>query len=243
MPLSLGQFAEIVIVVAILSVFAYWGANLYLKARVSQQLLEEDMAYKNVSEDQSVSLLVLGDSTAVGIGANTPEETVPGRFAAYIGATYVENHAVVGAAAADIAPQLAQAALKEYSYVLVMVGGNDILSWHDPKEAAGELEKVLKQLKAAKGVYVMAAGNVGGATIFPHPVRPFHTRLNLRVHEEFTKVAAATGATYINMYQKPSEDPFFQDPERYLSGDGLHPSSDGYQLWFEKLKEAVEKAR
>jgi len=42
--------------------------------------------------------------------------------------------------------------------------------------------------------------------------------------------------TYINLFTPTTEDPFIKEPEIYLSADGLHPSSEGYKLWFEKIK-------
>lgn len=88
---------------------------------------------------------------------------------------------------------------------------------------------------------MLSAGNVGGATLFPPFVRPFHTATNLRFHKEFAKVAAAHGALYVNLYEPFWKDPFLRDPRRYLSRDGLHPSTYGYGLWFDKVKAALEK--
>ena len=204
-------------------------------------LLAEIELYHLPSEDHRSTLLVLGDSTAVGVGASSREDSVPGRLAHFMGATHTENYAVSGAGVEDIPSQITKATLSRYDTILVMVGGNNILAFDNVRWAGRILGEVLAELPQAEKVYVMNAGNAGGATLFPPPVRFFHTRTNLEYHKEFSRVCEALGATYINLYMKPHEDPFLKEPEVYLSKDGLHPSSEGYRLWFEKLKEGIQK--
>lgn len=231
--------AEIVFVIALLAVVAYWASNTLIKARLSKVLMATIEVYHAPSEDHRSTLLVLGDSTAVGVGAEKKEDSVPGQLAHFMGATHVENYAVSGAGVEDIPLQIAKATLPRYDTILLMVGGNNILAFDNVRWAGRILGEVLSELPEAERVYVMNAGNAGGATLFPPPVRFFHTRTNLDYHKEFSRVCEALNATYINLYMKPHEDPFLKEPEVYLSKDGLHPSSLGYQLWFEKLKERI----
>lgn len=233
------QFLVIVGVTLLLAVFAYWFGNTYFRAKISQGLMADAVPYEKLGDDPSMTLLVLGDSTGVGVGAEKPEDSVAGRLARYLGATYVENRSVIGAAVADLAEQKKGAALPRYDVILVMIGGNDILAFGDAGEAGELLGEELGSLSAGK-ILVMTAGNVGGATLFPPFVRPFHTATNLKFHKEFAKAAAAHGALYVNLYEPFWKDPFLRNPYRYLSRDGLHPSTYGYGLWFDKLRAALE---
>lgn len=233
------QLAIIIGVTFLLAVFAYWFANTYFRAKISQGLMADAVPYEKRGDDLSLTLLVLGDSTAVGVGAEKPEHTVAGRFAAHLGATYVENRAVIGAATKDLPEQIQGALLPRYDFALVQIGGNDILAFGDAQEAGELLGEALRRIPAGK-VIVMSAGNVGGATLFPPFVRPFHTATNLKFHAEFAKVSAAAGALYVNLYDPFWKDPFLRDTRRYLSRDGLHPSTYGYGLWFDKLEAALE---
>ncbi len=235
------QIYIIVGVTVLLAVFAYWFANTYFKAKISQELMADAKAYEKLGDDRSKTLLVLGDSTGVGVGADKPEDTLAGRLAAYMGATYVENYSVIGAAVADLPPQIAKATLARYDLILIQIGGNDILSFGDATDASEQLAEIMKTLPENGRVVLMTAGNVGGAKLFPPFVRPFHTAANLRFHKEFAKVAEAYGAVYVNLYEPFWKDPFLRDPGRYLSRDGLHPSTYGYGLWFDKVKAALEK--
>ena len=226
---------QVVATILILTYIAFWSGNLYLKARASRALMQEETAYRNETGDYAKTLLVLGDSTGVGVGAGKPESSVAGRLAAHLSATHVENYAESGAETIDLAPQIRQAKLPRYDSILIHIGGNDILWFHGAKKTGATLKDALSKLPDADQVIILSAGNVGGATTFPPPIRPFHTWLTKEFHKEFAKAASVSGATYINLYEPPNTDPFLENPERYLSEDGLHPSAEGYELWFKKL--------
>lgn len=230
----------IIVVLIILGCFAYAGIMLYFRAHAARLMMAEEHPYKNESIDYAKTLLVLGDSTGVGVGADKPEESVAGRLASYIGATHTENYAVSGATVADLKPQIEKVTLKSYDFILIQIGANDIIFFRGAKRTAQQLDIFMMMLPEARQTILMSAGNVGGATIFPFVVRPFHTWANLEFHKWFERVAKRRGATYVNLYEPRHIDPFLREPERYLSKDGLHPSSEGYGLWFEKIKQALK---
>lgn len=229
----------LVVLVIVLGFVLYTAGNTLLKAKAAKELMERAAPFQNETQDYTKTMLVLGDSTGVGVGAKTPEETVAGRTAAYVEATYVENYAVSGAAVAELPGQIAQAKRESYDLILIHIGGNDILGFHDPKKVGPHLGEILKTLPKNGKTIVLSAGNVGGATIFPHVMRVVHTWLTLKYHTAFTESVTNAGAIYVNLYMPPSEDPFLKDPGCYLAADGLHPSSDGYALWFEKVRPAL----
>lgn len=223
--------------VAVLLVFiAYYGITFYFAVQVSKKLVGRAVPFEMLSEDHSVTMLVLGDSTAVGVGASKSEDTVAGRLASYIHATYVENRAVSGAVVADLPAQIQGAKLKNYSYILIHIGANDIIRFHGAKQSGEELARALTQVPQTGKLIVLTAGNVGGTTLFPWFLRPFYTMRTLEYHTVFAKVLAATKGIYVNLYIEPKDDPFTLEPEKYLAEDGLHLSSLGYEVWFETVK-------
>ncbi len=236
------SFLVNIIGIAILSIIAYWGANTFFKAKISKALMDHEEPFTNETYDYRKTLLVLGDSTAVGVGAEKPADSIAGRLAAYIGATYVENYAVSGTMTEELSFQIQKAKLPRYDYILLQIGGNDILAFHNPRKTALQLTRAMAALPEAGKILLMSAGNIGGATLFPPPLRPFHTMINIAMHKEFKRVAHGWHALYVDLYDPFWKDPFLRNPYRYLSRDGLHPSSYGYGLWFEKVKAALEKA-
>ena len=220
----------------VLLLLAYWSVRFYLTVQVAKRLIEDAVPYERTAADPSRTMLVLGDSTAVGIGADTPEESVAGRIAEEIAFDSVENHAVSGAVVGDLKAQVASASRASYDLILIQVGGNDIIRFTSADTAGETLRDALQSLPAADRVIMISAGNVGGATLFPWPVRPFHTKLNREYHDIFAQVAAEEGITYVNFKDAASTKEIQDNPDIYLAADGLHPSSEGYRLWFEEIR-------
>ncbi len=213
----------------------YYGISIYRKIEISKQLIEKSTLFSLVSDDRTKTMLILGDSTAVGVGAEKKEDTTAGRLAAHIGATYAENYSVSGAKVADLQSQISQAKLDHYSVILIHIGANDIIRFRSVKKSGEELRQAMQSLPEADKVLVATAGNVGGATFFPWFIRPLHTMINRTYHEAFSKIVGEEGGIYVNFYEDPKTDPFVKDPATYLAADGLHPSSDGYRLWHERI--------
>lgn len=218
----------------------YYSVTLYLTIQVSKKLVTEAVPYEHITDNHSVTLLVLGDSTAVGVGALSGEDTVAGRLAKYVHATYVENKAVSGAIVIDLPSQVKRASLVKYSYVLVQIGANDIIRFHGAEESARQLEVVLKNIPKTDNLIVLTAGNVGGTPFFPWFMRPFYTKRTLEYHDLFAKVVAHAKGTYVNLYVDPASDPVILDPSAYLAEDNLHLSSLGYKIWFEAIAKKLE---
>lgn len=215
---------------------AYWSVRFYLTVQVSKRIIENTVPYERMAENPSRTMLVLGDSTAVGIGADTPEESVAGRVAGEASLEAVENYAVSGAVVHDLTTQAAKASREHYDLILIQIGGNDIIRFTSADTAAQSLREALRSLPSADTVLLISAGDVGGATLFPWPIRPFHSKLNRAYHDTFARVAEEEGITYVNFKDAASTKEIRDNPDIYLAADGLHPSSEGYRLWFEEIR-------
>ncbi len=229
----------LVILLLIAIVVLYYGTSMYVKYQASKTLIAQAKAFQLPGGDTTTTLLVLGDSTAVGVGATKPEDTLAALIAQKTNATYVENRGVSGARVEDLEAQIASTTLPRYSRVLVQIGANDIVRFKNADDAARTLDQALEKLPQTDSLIVLSAGNVGGTRFFPWFVNYFYTKLNLTYHDRFAKVVGEHGGTYINLYEDPKTDPYVQQPEIYLAKDGFHPTSAGYALWFKKI---VEKA-
>ena len=236
-------FYIVLVALAVLLVLyvAYSGVKLYLTVQVSKKLVHNAVPYQNITVDTSKPFLILGDSTAVGVGASEPDYTLGGRVAHAIGTTYAENHAVSGAVVADLPGQIYQAKLPHYHLILIQIGANDIIQFHNAAKTATQLQSILKTLPQADKVIIISAGDVGGATLFPIFIRPFHTWGNNAFNTAFTAATTAAGATYVNLTQDSSTKIISANPKKYLAADGLHPSDAGYALWFQAIQNELPK--
>ena len=220
-------------------IILYYALTVRHKIAISKKIVQATMPFDMITSDKTKSVLVLGDSTAYGVGANNKDESVPGLFSKKVEATYVENYAVSGAVVKDLRSQIAQAKSDKYDYVLVQIGGNDIVAGHDPGQTTEELGQILKTLPAHTKLVVICCGSVGDVTIIPWFFRSYYANLTLQYHTEFGKVIPQIGGIYVNLYDEPSVNPFLKYPEIYLAKDEFHPSTKGYELWFKKIEKIL----
>jgi len=234
------EWWEIALILVLLGIVAHRATLVFFRAHAARVQMGEEQPYRKETGDYSKTMLVLGDSTAAGVGASSPEDSIAGRLAAYIGATHVENYARSGAYVEDLKGQIDQATLERYDTILIQIGGGDMVFFHDARKTAQKLDILMMTLPEAGQTLLMSAGNVGGAKIFPMLIRPLHTWTTHVYHRWFQKVAKRRGAIYVNLYLQRKDDLFLDEPERYFSPDGIHPSSEGYALWFEKVRGALK---
>jgi lysophospholipase L1-like esterase len=215
-----------------------WLLNLLVGLFVSQSLIQSAQPF-TLASGTAPSMLVLGDSTAVGVGASFPSESVAGRIATALHLKTVENYAVSGARITDIPQQIERAQADSYDFILVMVGANDIIRFVKAETAEQSLKDVLKILPQASTTILTTAGNMGAVALLPPFLKKKYTALTLEYHGFYKKLAENNGSIFVNMYEPIETDPFSLEPSVYLARDSFHPSSEGYRLWAERILNAL----
>lgn len=212
--------------------------------------VKESMALAKASEPLQASppganrsLLIVGDSTAVGTGASSPAASVAGLLAGAYPQLRIVNRARDGARFADLAAQLWKGD-ERFDTVLVLAGGNDVirLTGEDTLRAGVQQVAQLARERSAT-VVLMPSGNVGNAPFFFAPMTWWMTRRSQQLHAIVREAAQASGARYVNLYQPRATDPFAQRPRELHAPDGLHPSDAGYRLWFTELQSQAALAQ
>lgn len=227
-------FARPALWLALLAAAATAGCAVW-KVGTAGRLASQSEPFQASPAQPTVSLLVVGDSTAVGTGASAPGRSVPGLLAAALPRLRVVNLASDGAKYADFARQL-ERAQGRFDYVLVLGGGNDVIRLTAPERLRQDVRRTA-QLARERGdrVVLMPPGNVGNAPFFFPPLSWWMDRRSRVLHQAVREAAQASGATYVDLYQDAYSDPFAQRPRLMHAADGLHPSDAGYRLWMEEL--------
>lgn len=179
-------------------------------------------------------LLIVGDSTAVGTGATSPQASVAGLIGRDFPGLGVVNRAQDGARFAEIAGQLQGS--DSFDAVLILGGGNDVIRLTGKDRMTEEVTQTLGAAsRLAPMVVILPSGNVGNAPFFFPPWSWLMTKRSRDLHAITRTAAAQTGALYVNVFAERAADPFAQQPKLYHAADGLHPSDAGYALWYAEL--------
>jgi lysophospholipase L1-like esterase len=182
----------------------------------------------------TLRLLIVGDSTAVGTGASSPQSSLAGLIASGHPRLWIENRARDGARFADVLAQLTGP--ERFDIVLVQAGGNDVIRLRDLDALRKDIDLVVDAAAVrAPVVVVMPAGNVGNAPFFFAPLSWLMTQRSRDLHRFVADSTARRGAVYVNLFHERADDPFVADPGLNAS-DGLHPSDAGYRSWWQALR-------
>lgn len=231
------KFTLIFLATFLLIVLGYELFRMTRLIKISSELVGEAHGFERSLG--VLSILVLGDSTAVGIGSSG-EESVAGRLSTYLD-TAVENHAESGARTDDVGGQLKQVQRARYDIILIQVGANDVIRFGSIPDARDSLDAILARARELSDhVVLLTAGKIGEAPFFPRPLGFLWTNRAAALREEFMAAAKTHDVAYVDLYSIP--DPFASDPVRYYAPDGLHLTGDGYGFWYEQvIKTIIEK--
>ena len=195
--------------------------------------------YEHRPPQSRARVLVLGDSTGVGIGAERPADSVAGLLAAEHPGAEVVNLCRAGARAADVLAQLERRAFDDRAFDLVLlhVGGNDVLRLTPQARLDATVERLLPELaRIARRRIWLSSANVGLAPLFMAPFSWFYSARTRRVFARCADAAARHGVEFVNFYRPAGDCPFARDIETYYASDRLHPSSASYRYCWEVLK-------
>jgi len=193
----------------------------------------------------TLRLVLLGDSTALGVGVERVTETVGGQLATLLaegaGGRRVElsSVAVSGSRSADLGTQVARALVgTRPDIAVILVGGNDAIHFTRSSDAAEDLASAVRRLRAVGvGVVVGTTPDLGAARAFALPLRRLVGWQGRRLAQAQAAAVKTAGGIPVDLAEQTGAV-FRADAGTYCH-DGYHPSADGYRVWAHALLPAV----
>jgi lysophospholipase L1-like esterase len=188
-----------------------------------------------------VSVVWLGDSLACGVGAATPDGSLPRKAAALW--CEADGHSVdliglaqPGACVADVLVSQVPVAIRRLragTVAVVTVGSNDVGSLRGPRRFRRDYAAVLDSL-VATGATVIAVGlpHLGSAVVMHRPLRSIASLAGRYSDRAVRRLAEAHGAHYVHIAVRA---PRGTDPVTYLAADRWHPNDATYHLWADRV--------
>jgi len=180
-------------------------------------------------------LLVLGDSTAAGVGAPTQREALPGHLSRTLTARTgrgIHWRAVGknGATARDIVERFLDDALAEPADLLFLtIGANDAMQMRGASTFARDIRQILNVFDGRNPeafTLVSSLPVFGRFALLPEPLRTSLYRHSLALEAAERAVVAARGNAVMSNDPPPYADDFWAD-------DLFHPGPSGYRDWAE----------
>ncbi len=233
-------FTLMIALIVIVATFIYaWAEyrSLLANMAVSESVVKNAVPFERILAQPKRRILVLGDSTGVGVGAIAPQLSLAGRLAADYPDAEVTNRAASGAKVRDVAGQLAAVGAVHFDLVYLQIGGNDIVRFTPLAELEKSLAAVIEKTRGyGDQVVVATCGNVGAAPICPKALQWLMRRRTLSVRKIFLATVRGDTVHFIDLFREEKGDPFSLDPNKYYAADSFHPNAFGYGVWYSEIR-------
>nr|WP_270886689.1 SGNH/GDSL hydrolase family protein [Pedococcus sp. 5OH_020] len=184
---------------------------------------------------EPVELLVLGDSSAAGMGADHRYQTVGAIVATGVSAltgrpVRLTNTAVVGAESSGLELQLANAVdqVPRPHVAIIMIGANDVTHRIDKAVAVRHLETTVRRLRdLGTEVVVGTCPDLGTIQPIPQPLRLIGRRWSRDLAAAQTVAVVEAGGRTVSLGDLLGPE-FAERPHEMFSADRFHPSPAGY---------------
>lgn len=235
------SFWKILIALLVLLVLFEVGQFL-LSFRKAKKLSEQAESFSHTPEESELKFLVAGDSTAEGVGAEEPINTVAGRFHQDFPQAKIVNLGQEGYKIKDVKQSLKQVE-GEFDLVILHAGANDILYFTSFEEAKRNMRSLLNEAKSlSDNVVLITSGNIGLSPILPFPVGWYYSKRSKKYLNAFEDIAQEEDVAFVDIYNSEKNDLFEEEPDKYYAHDRIHLSDQGYGLWYEEIRGTMEEA-
>jgi len=184
-------------------------------------------------------LLVVGDSSAAGVGVETQQQALLGCLLDHLSPHCTIDYTLVaqtGARTRDAIGWLAQMPEGNYDVIVTALGVNDVTRLTSPQGFAAQQRVLLKRLTDifnGKLIVVSDIPPIGQFPALPKPLRWVMGRHGDRLR---TAMHLAV-ARHKNAIMLPFE--FDLRPEQ-MASDGFHPGPDVYEAWAAAIAKAIK---
>ena len=193
------------------------------------------------SED-AAKLLVIGESTAAGVGARTHETALAGQFARFLSRKVgksIEWH-VIGKSGITVKETIRELVPKipdeRFDYILVALCGNEVLKLRSPRTFRRDMKRflaIVREKNPGATVFITNAPAVRLSPVLPQPIKFILGHLSAMHDKNISEFTAPME----NIFYFPQPDEVTED----FFADGIHPSEKGYTLWSERMIETLLK--
>lgn len=221
-------------------VFLYTSVRAFVLIQRSKVLVEKSQRYEKHVEGATDTFLFIGDSTTVGTGSADPVDTISGRFSVLYPEVNIINQGINGQKIHELAQNFSSSSYSNINLIVIQIGANDIIRLTPEENIKADLDLLLqKATQLSKKVVILHSGNVGAAPFFPRYLGWIWTWKAKKVRDLYINEAKKYNVKYVDLFQKREDDIFLTDVNKYYADDYLHPSGEGYKIWFDKIKTEV----
>lgn len=193
-----------------------------------------------------LTFVILGDSTAAGLGAGDPKHAYATDLARMLAKTGRRVDLVAlgvsGARIHDVlTEQVPEAIRADPDLVFVGIGANDVTHLTRLSSIESDTHAILQRLGSAGATVVLAGPPDMRAKAWLEPLRTLAGWRGRQVASAMELAASDEGVPVVPLAQKTG--PFFAaHPDTAYAADDFHPGPAGYEAWADAIFPVLERA-
>jgi len=189
--------------------------------------------------------VALGDSTGSGVGAREGGYVTRlfKRILTHRPGSRLINLCFSGATTADVLREQLDSGLRATPQLVTLgIGINDIGHGVSLEQFSKNYGEIVAQLKSNTKATIIVTNlpDISSAPRIPAAMRSEYHQLIVEFNRRIAETAADHGAIVFDVYTVTHEE-LPLHPE-YFSGDGFHPSDQGYELWAKRMWPTIASA-
>ena len=191
-----------------------------------------------------LSLAMIGDSTAAGLGCERVDQTPASLVAAGLSSqarrpVRVTSTAKVGASSHALDDQVTRTLAASPHVAVMMIGSNDVTHRINPEISVRLLDQAVRRLRdAGCEVVVGTCPDLGTIEPLAQPLRWLARRLSRQLAAAQTIAVVEAGGRTVSLGDLLGPE-FAANPAEMFSPDGFHPSAAGYRKAADALLPSV----
>lgn len=200
-------------------------------------------------QKRGVSVLVLGDSAAAGVGAKTQESALAGLLFSQLKVNRevkLSLKATTGFLSRDVIETLITLHPQQYEVVLVSMGVNDVTKLTSIRRWKRNVNEIISLLTSKFSSKLVIFTALPPMHLFPALPQPLRWVLGLRanlLNRELEKCSSLYAhVDFLDIpFMSQGESLHSIKESGLMAEDGFHPSSKGYALWAKQVAIVTEK--
>lgn len=217
-----------------------------LKVRKNTPLLAEPSGNRDglVGQGRPLSLLILGDSAAAGVGVETQQDALSGAIISELKNEYIlqwKLHAKTGDTTKQVHQAIQQLEQKKYDVVITSIGVNDVTKLTSAQSWIKQQKQLFTQIQNHFQPKLIIVSGVPPMQHFPALPNPLAWL--------FGKYAEQMNTALQQWLVSQNQFRFIQyDIESFkvlnlpMASDGFHPSKEIYAIWGQQVADLVRQS-
>ncbi|MEN4981704.1 SGNH/GDSL hydrolase family protein [Acinetobacter modestus] len=196
-----------------------------------------------IGQGQPLSLLILGDSAAAGVGVETQQDALSGAIISELKKEYLLHwklHAKIGDTTKQVYQAIQQLEPKKYDVVVTSVGVNDVTKLISAKTWIKQQKQLFTQIQnhfQPKLIIVSGVPPMQHFPALPNPLAWLFGQYAEQMNQTLKQWLAPQSQFRFIEYDIKN----FQAMNLSMASDGFHPSKEIYAIWGQQVATLVRQ--